>query len=422
MFTAFAVILLYVYFGNSINISIKFTVQSKDSFVKPPNTRDWKPPNHVMNAKKRNRHSKTTPAPPTSASATQEVMTSTAKFDTSSMEDSTSPQKIITWTTNLSGVPSTAVSVMTKPKAMPTAMKKATTLQKLVLSTVKPLTSAAKSPISPDTTTQKLLTSTNPVSTTPLAYRTLSIEAQRVVSKKISSDNKRIMMDILRQFIILADHLNLTYFVSGGTLLGSWRHHALVPWDDDLDVLVNITQKTQLLSAISQLEPQYKGPDGSVIKFHSNESSIIPGHAWGWPFMDIAFFNDNGKVLWNTVKYFSGTKYDLERMFPLHKRPFETFEVNAPRDSLYFLENLYKSSFSGCRTWPYNHAKESGGQTVQNVSCESLKDIVPFVHRHFINGTMKEELRLGSKVIHTKYILEEKGSLCYPYNLTRIKS
>ena len=54
-------------------------------------------------------------------------------------------------------------------------------------------------------------------------------------------DNKikelqKIEFDMLECFIEICEKENLTYFVLGGTTLGSVRHKGFIPWDDDVDV------------------------------------------------------------------------------------------------------------------------------------------------------------------------------------------
>ena len=47
---------------------------------------------------------------------------------------------------------------------------------------------------------------------------------------------KEIEIEIFKSFISVCEHLNLTYYVLDGTLLGAVRHKGFIPWDDDIDV------------------------------------------------------------------------------------------------------------------------------------------------------------------------------------------
>ena len=44
------------------------------------------------------------------------------------------------------------------------------------------------------------------------------------------------------------------YVSPQGTLLGSYRHHAIIPWDHDLDVLVKRSDKRKLTTAFGQMD------------------------------------------------------------------------------------------------------------------------------------------------------------------------
>lgn len=57
--------------------------------------------------------------------------------------------------------------------------------------------------------------------------------------KKISK--KRIIeyqLSILQEIDSFCKRNNITYFLSGGTLLGAARHAGYIPWDDDLDLMM----------------------------------------------------------------------------------------------------------------------------------------------------------------------------------------
>jgi len=43
-------------------------------------------------------------------------------------------------------------------------------------------------------------------------------------------------MELLRRFDKLCKENNIEYWLSGGSLLGAYRHNDIIPWDDDIDI------------------------------------------------------------------------------------------------------------------------------------------------------------------------------------------
>ena len=43
-----------------------------------------------------------------------------------------------------------------------------------------------------------------------------------------------------------------------GTLLGSYRYHDLIPWDDDVDLLVPTSEQAAVRAALVPLEPDFR--------------------------------------------------------------------------------------------------------------------------------------------------------------------
>lgn len=50
------------------------------------------------------------------------------------------------------------------------------------------------------------------------------------------ADHKALMLEMLLEFDKFCEEHGLTYYLSGGTLLGAVRHKGFIPWDDDIDV------------------------------------------------------------------------------------------------------------------------------------------------------------------------------------------
>ena len=64
----------------------------------------------------------------------------------------------------------------------------------------------------------------------------VEMDAAKLGRKIGVEEMRRIQLDMLDALTSFCDAHGLTYYLSGGTLLGAVRHKGYIPWDDDIDV------------------------------------------------------------------------------------------------------------------------------------------------------------------------------------------
>ena len=217
----------------------------------------------------------------------------------------------------------------------------------------------------------------------------------------MTEDDVKILMGILERFVSAVTVANLPFFMYGGTLIGSYRHHNLVPWDDDVDLIMRSRDKSDIRKILSTLQPDFVLDDSSIRwKFYSKNSSSIPGVSWKWPFVDICFYKENSLKIWDADPGFSlKYSYDKSMVFPLRNRPFGKLRLPAPIDTKRFLTSTY--DINSCKSSAYNHKVEAfmPNETQIVVPCRNLEFMYPFVHFNVTrNGTM-ETLRRGGEIL-----------------------
>lgn len=246
----------------------------------------------------------------------------------------------------------------------------------------------------------------------------------------VSPSDAALIATMMRSLVGALDAANVSYFMVSGTLLGSYRHHGRIPWDDDVDLIVRLSDRETARRTLSAFEPDmllYTSSarhDGYLWRFYSSTGHRVPLKAFRWPFIDIFFYGENATHVWNLSPRFPDEVWLRSTIFPLQRRPFDGLRVPAPCD----IESFIRVNFSPdrCRSREHSHIVDQRllfSRTVE-VECSALADLFPFVSRRqwkdaggleMVTETL-EIMRRGNRTVVGSINLPLRCNVTHPVN------
>jgi len=239
-------------------------------------------------------------------------------------------------------------------------------------------------------------------------YWQSTADPDQLFTSPFAEDDLRSLDLTLATVLNELSRLNVTYFMNGGTLLGSYRHHGRIPWDDDVDLILNSSDKQLIWRLMTALKPDY----GLFLRryvwkvYPRRHGRTVPLKPFRWPLVDLFFFVVNETHLWNEMPWWQHECWPRSTVFPLRPRPFGGFHIPAPCDVESALAVLYDTNV--CVSCSKSHAYDlSMPWRPVTVPCFTLAHRHPMVVRRSTASNagrhreVAESLMLGNRTLYT---------------------
>jgi 2-C-methyl-D-erythritol 4-phosphate cytidylyltransferase len=188
--------------------------------------------------------------------------------------------------------------------------------------------------------------------------------------------HKEIALQLLKETIDILNENNINYFIISGTLLGYIRHNNIIPWDDDIDLIVD----KKILLFLDIIRQKYNSiifanKENWIIKtcfrkeiihIPENVQCIKFSEKYNFPYIDLFLYHHDTEQ--NKLLFFNKL-WDASYFFPNRLVDFCNLNVSIPNDPHYFLfENYGNTYMSMVTSKNWNHKNESGIQDIKTIS------------------------------------------------------
>jgi hypothetical protein len=169
------------------------------------------------------------------------------------------------------------------------------------------------------------------------------------------------LYDIIKYTTEFLEAYNIDYCICAGLLLGYYRHDGIIPWDNDIDIIIFKDGYYKLLKLIDKYNNNghklfhvipgfklfYKGKIyGELIVYDYNKEN--DKYMMSYPYI-------NEKPTFAASITYDKEKFNESSLFPTKIVKFENFYVRIPNDEIDILINTYNEKLLDCVYYKYRN-------------------------------------------------------------------
>ena len=203
------------------------------------------------------------------------------------------------------------------------------------------------------------------------------------------------LLKILKLWNELAKENNIEYWACAGTLLGAVRHSGFIPWDNDIDISIMLSDFKKVKMIIEQhpILTCCECEQGLQVRYRDND----------FPFMDIFvcdYYNENtikycgflskhGEPTWYVDFYFPNEYIYKNELYPLKKVKFENTTIMIPNIQKNTLFRTYSSHcLTTCKITNHTDIHEVCSKNMLEIRYRCIKRLYEFERKFNIPRKM----------------------------------